>query len=219
MSTHVNDTLFGIPAGSTFLTAALHRPPAPVALIVFATAGAHDSWQTRQTAARRLLELRGNATLDVNLLTATEEERDRRAGRYHLDIAFLADRLCLILTWVRHQPDLRALPLGLFVGGTASAAALRSASHHADQVGAIVSSCGRADLAEDDLAQLKVPTLLLAVAGDTHVVDLNRQASAMIRAPHRLEVIESAAHVLDDVSTDALVAERSAEWFAASLRL
>jgi putative phosphoribosyl transferase len=202
-----------IPAPGISLAGDLHLPATPAGLIVFATAGENDSWRVHEPEVQALLESRGYGTLTVDLLTASEAMQDRDTGEFHLDTDFLADRFCTVLAWIGHQPDLRRLGLGVFLEGMASAAALRAAPHHADQISAIVSRSGRADLAEASLERVTTPTLLIAEASDGHVLDLNREASARIAAPHRLEVLSEADREGGGVSSADLVAARTAEWF------
>ena len=63
---------------------------------------------------------------------------------------------------------------------------------------AVVSRGGRPDLAADRLPYVTAPTLLLVGGRDREVLELNRRAAAMLRCPHRLEVVEGAGHLFEE---------------------
>ena len=56
-------------------------------------------------------------------------------------------------------------------------------------------------------------TLLLVGSRDRDVLELNRRAAAILRCPHRLEVIEGAGHLFAEPGTLERVARLAAEWF------
>ena len=200
-----------IPAGSVVLSGTLRVPPAPTALVVAIFGGQNDSLAAPDRFPIQFLEYRGFATLTVNLLTHREEAEESRSGWYHLDVPFLADRTCLVLAWIRRQTDLCRMPLGFLVQGTAVAGALMSASHH-PEVRAVVSVNGRADLAEDALAGLQVPTLFLVDASRLHDVDLNRYAAGQLRAPHRLDIVQDSDDKIPNSGVARIVGEHAVEW-------
>jgi len=198
-----------IRAGSAVLMGGLGLPAEPKALVVLASAGINDSLAHPDAPIAAGLQTRGFATLTVDLLTAAEETQETASGLYHLDAEFLTHRMCLVLAWIRHQPNLVHLPIGVFVEGMAATAAIGAAVHH-PEIRAIVSVDGRADLVDDVPDKTMAPVLLVAFADDRHVVDLNRKANARMRAPHGLTILSG-----KDVGGDSeeSVAAISGRWF------
>ena len=98
-----------------------------------------------------------------------------------------------------------------------SAAALVAAARRPDRFAAVVSRGGRPDLAGDDLARVRAPTLLLVGDRDPQVLDLNRAAMNRLTAPARLEVIPGATHLFPEPGRLEAVADGAADWFGAHL--
>jgi hypothetical protein len=187
-------------------------PDTSADLIVLVSTDSDLMWRSVNDRIAGDLGERGFATLQVALVTAAEVHVERHDGRYHLDVPFLADRMCAILGWLRHQTAWRMRPVGVVVSGNAAAGVLTAAAHHADQISGIVSLEGRADLAEDSLKQLHVRTLLLAAGKDTHLADLNRYAAANL--PNAcLEILRDATYQFDERRTLDDVVHRTGDWF------
>jgi len=184
----IDTTVVRIRAGSAVLMGSLGLPAEPKALVVLASAGINDSLAHPDAPIAAGLQTRDVATLTVDLLTAPEETQETVSGLYHLDAEFLTNRMCMVLAWIRHQPNLVHLPIGVFVEGMATTAAIGAAVHHAE-IRAIVSVDGRADLVDDVPDKTMAPVLLVAFAEDRHVVDLNRKANARMRSPHSLTIL------------------------------
>ncbi|HET7527574.1 MAG TPA: alpha/beta hydrolase, partial [Burkholderiaceae bacterium] len=85
---------------------------------------AHGSGSSRRSPRNRLvadsLHHRRLGTLLFDLLSESESHD----GANVFDIALLAQRLLQAMAWVRQQPDVKALKLGLFGASTGAAAAL-----------------------------------------------------------------------------------------------
>jgi dienelactone hydrolase len=148
-------------------------------------------------------------TLLFDLLT----EQEGRRRELVFDIPLLAERLEGATRWAIAQRNLRGLPVGYFGASTGAAAALRAAAALGETIRAVVSRGGRPDLAGDRLPLLSAATLLLVGSRDTEVLALNRQASAMLRCPHQLTVIDGADHLFTQPGALATVARLAAEWF------
>ena len=174
-------------------------------------AGANDSYASPSHLTASVLRHRGYGTLTVNLLTPAEEDAERTSGGLHLDVAFLAGRVCQTLGVIRCHPDCRNQPVGVLGEGMAAAGAIVSASHHGE-VQAIVCWNGRADLAGDALKQTSAPTLLIVSRDQPHVADLNRKAAASLGSIKALEIMG-----VPSLETDAarVIGERTADWFDA----
>ncbi|MFB9433763.1 hydrolase, partial [Streptoalloteichus tenebrarius] len=82
-----------------------------------------------------------------------------------------------------------------------------------DRVAAVVSRGGRPDLAGEALAAVRAPTLLVVGGHDTQVLQLNRQAAALLGGPHELSVVPGASHLFGEPGALAKVAELAAAWF------
>jgi putative phosphoribosyl transferase len=177
---------------------------------------AHGSGSSRHSPRNRFvaeeLNRAGLATLLLDLLT--EQEAGDRANVF--DTALLAERLHDATDWVREW--LRDLPVGYFGASTGAAAALLAAADPNCPVRAIVSRGGRPDLAAPRLPEVAAPTLLIVGGRDGTVLDLNRQAQAMLRCENRLDVVPGATHLFEEPGALEKVAELAADWFAAHLR-
>lgn len=82
---------------------------------------------------------------------------DRQTRHLRFDIGLLAARLVGATDWLAEQPATRSLPIGYFGASTGSGAALVAAAERPNLVSAIVSRCGRPDLASTVLAPALLP--------------------------------------------------------------
>jgi putative phosphoribosyl transferase len=103
--------------------------------------------------------------------------------------------------------------LGYFGSSTGAGAALVAAAQSTIVISAIVSRGGRPDLAGTALAGVKAPTLLVVGEGDPTVLQLNRQARAMMQSPNDLRLVRGATHLFEEPGALEQVAELAAEWF------
>jgi putative phosphoribosyl transferase len=178
---------------------------------------AHGSGSSRHSPRNRMVaeHLRGAgfATMLADLLTADEERHDAATATLRFDIGLLASRVVAAVDWLLDEPTTARLPLGLFGASTGAAAALATAAHRPDAVGAIVSRGGRPDLAGEELALVRAPTLLIVGARDEMVLQLNRRAADRLRAVHGLRIVAGATHLFEEPGALEQVAGWSAEWF------
>ncbi|MBW3668988.1 MAG: dienelactone hydrolase family protein [Actinobacteria bacterium] len=192
-------------------------PSPAVATVVFA----HGSGSSRHSPRNRMvaehLRSRGLATLLLDLLTAEEEAVDLRTRELRFDIALLSTRVAVAARWAAGAPDVGGRPVGLFGASTGAAAALVAAARLPDVVGAVVSRGGRPDLADDALAAVRAPTLLLVGGLDDVVIGLNREAHNRMDAERRLDVIPGATHLFEEPGTLEAVARRAGDWFLTHL--
>jgi pimeloyl-ACP methyl ester carboxylesterase len=199
--------------GALALPGMLDRPGDAAGVIVFA----HGSGSSRSSPRNRfvagVLQQRGLATLLFDLLTE-EEAADRRNV---FAIPLLASRVGEALDWLASRPDLARLPVGLFGASTGAAAALCAAAQRPDAVAAVVSRGGRPDLAGDDLARVRAPTLLIVGGDDREVLDLNRAALALLGGPKQLAVVPAATHLFEEPGTLQTAAAWAADWFGRHL--
>jgi len=206
------DTVFDL--GEVELPARLVMPLAPGGCVVFAHGSGSGRLSPRNLAVARKLAGQGFAAQLFDLLT------EREAGRRELvfDIALLAERLALVTRHALGDARLSRLPIGFFGASTGAAAALRAAAAEGPEVSAVVSRGGRPDLAGDQLADVRAPTLLIVGSEDREVLELNHRAAAMLRCDHELVVVSGAGHLFEEAGALERVAALAGDWFARHLR-
>jgi len=206
-----------VPDGRARLTADLSVPESPRGIVIFAHGSGSGRHSPRNQAVAQALQSCGLATLLADLLTADEEVVDRVTARLRFDIALLGRRVVALVDWVRQQPELRPLRIGLFGASTGAAAALVAAAARPNDVAAVVSRGGRPDLAGTALPQVSAPTLLLVGSLDTEVIDLNQWAKVRLRGPVSLSVVPGATHLFEEPGTLEEVAAQAGTWFVTCL--
>jgi dienelactone hydrolase len=208
-----------IPLGVRHLRLAgnLDMPEEPTGLVVFAHGSGSSRHSPRNQYVAGVLQRQGLATLLVDLLTSAEELIDERTGQFRFDIKMLADRLVVIIDWLRGRHDTAALPYGLFGASTGAGAALVAAAARPHDVAAVVSRGGRADLAGTALSHVMAPTLLVVGGLDVAVVNMNRDAMAQMQAPVTLEIVHGATHLFEEPGALQRVAELAGDWFVEHL--
>ena len=162
----------------------------------------------------RVLRQAGIGTLLMDLLT--QEEDAVYATRFDIDL--LTDRLLLATKWLQEQQDTQNLVIGYFGASTGAAAALKEAAVVGSALGAVVSRGGRPDLAEIALVHVQSPTLFIVGGNDHVVVQLNRDAYAMLRGTKQLVVIPDATHLFEEPGALEEVARLATQWFKRYLR-
>lgn len=194
------------------LGATLSEPPHARGLIIFAHGSGSSRFSARNRFVAESLVARGFATLLLDLLTTDEDEADRRTAEYRFDISLLARRVERATAWWRQHGSTPDLKPGYFGASTGAAAALLAASVR-DDIFAVVSRGGRPDLAGAGLPKVSAPTLLIVGSLDTVVIGLNREAAALMRAPHELAIVPGAGHLFEEPGTLEEVARLAGEWF------
>lgn len=182
-------------------------------LVVFAHGSGSSRRSPRNRAVARTLNDAGFATLLFDLLTEPESQ-DRRLV---FDIDLLAGRLERVTQIVRETPPTYQLPIGYFGASTGAAAALSAAAAVGDDVRAVVSRGGRADLAGDRLRDVVAPTLLIVGSRDPEVLELNRRAAEHLPREHRVTVVDGAGHLFEEPGALEAVARLAGDWFTVHL--
>jgi putative phosphoribosyl transferase len=207
-----------IPVGEVTLDGDLAVPPGASGLVVFAHGSGSSRHSPRNRRVARLLQANGLGTLLFDLLTAREEREDDGTGRWRFDIEQLAERLVSVVRWVKAQPIVSDLGVGLFGASTGGAAAIVAAAKLGELVQAVVSRGGRPDLAGTALARVKVPTLLIVGQRDRPVLQLNRDAFGQLTCPRQLAIVPGATHLFEEEGALEEVARLASAWFARHLR-
>lgn len=200
--------------GQATLEGNLTIPAGATGVVLFAHGSGSSRQSPRNRFVARQLQDAGIATLLIDLLTATEEQRDRATAQLRFDIPLLAERLIGATTWLGHEPDTTRLAVGYFGASTGAAAALVAAARIPDRVAAVVSRGGRPDLAGQALGQVRAPTLLIVGGDDRIVIALNQSALEQLRTPRQeLVIIPGAGHLFEEPGTLEQVAQHATDWF------
>lgn len=195
----------------------LSTPDHAHGIIVFAHGSGSSRLSPRNQQVASVLQVAGFATLLFDLLTSEEHGHDAQTAEYRFNIPLLARRLSGALDWLRTQPALAHLHVGLFGASTGAAAALCAAAERPDDVRAVVSRGGRPDLARDALSLVKAPTLLIVGELDTQVLELNRVAADRLLCEHEIAIVHGATHLFEEPGTLEQAARLAREWFTARL--
>jgi len=197
----------------------LSIPDEPKGLVVFVHGSGSNHHSPRNQYVAQALQDSGLATLLFDLLTVPEETIDLRSRHLRFDIDLLARRTMGVLEWLDLQPFAYELKRGLFGASTGAAAALMAAAELPEKVDAVVSRGGRPDLADEALANVQAPTLLIIGGDDETVIDLNNQALAKMspELDKKLMIVPGASHLFEEPGTLEQAAELARDWFLAHL--
>ena len=193
---HTHAALLGIPSGAR-------------GIVVFVHGSGSSRLSPRNNYVAEVLRDAGMATLLFDLLTEAEDRDYER----RFDIDLLTRRLIEATYWLQEQAQTRDLAIAYFGASTGAAAALKAAAVPDSAVVAIASRGGRPDLAGDALPKVHAPVLLLVGGEDHAVIEMNRQAAALLRAPHEIVIVPGATHLFEEPGTLEQVAARAGDWF------
>jgi putative phosphoribosyl transferase len=209
MSSHLKDQLVTIISGTLSLSGVLAIPAKAKGIVLFAHGSGSGRFSPRNRFVAQHLQQGGIGTLLIDLLMKDEEDDRHKV----FDIDLLADRVLTASAWLHNDARTRPFPLGYFGASTGAGAALQAAARASLHVGAIVSRGGRPDLAEDYLAQVTAPTLLLVGGEDHPVIEMNRHAYRLLRCPKQLTIIPGATHLFEEPGALEQVTEQALAWF------
>jgi putative phosphoribosyl transferase len=211
-----NDQDVQIPAAQVTLSGELNIPQHAAGVVVFAHGSGSSRHSPRNRHVAQTIRDAGLGTLLFDLLTRDEEAIDAYPRHLRFDIDLLAERLINATYWLNGEFDhMRA---GYFGASTGAAAALVAAAQLGEIVGAVVSRGGRPDLAADSLALVKAPTLLIVGGLDYPVIEMNRQAYALLECEKEIEIVPGATHLFEEPGRLEQVAHLAAKWFQTHLR-
>lgn len=205
--------------GQVTLNADLTLPnEQPVGVILFAHGSGSSRLSPRNRQVAESLVERGLATVLLDLLTDEEEREDQITRELRFNIPMLAGRLTGAVDWLREDPDLGQLPVGLFGASTGAAAALISAAHRPGHIAAVVSRGGRPDLAGDSLPRVDAPTLFIVGGEDTPVIDMNKGAASQMKCNVHTEIVPGATHLFEEPGKLEEVSRLAGDWFTEKLQ-
>jgi len=194
-------------AGGVELKGTLTVPPDARAMVVFAHGSGSGRSSPRSAYVAGVLQSAHVATLLADLLS-WEESRDPRR---QFDDALLAQRLLAVVRWVKGEPEVRDLRLGLHAANTGVAATLVAAADE-PEVGALVLRGGRPDQAGPALPFVAAPTLLLVGADDARGLQHCHAALRELRCPHELVVVAGAGYLFEEHGVLREAARHTREW-------
>jgi putative phosphoribosyl transferase len=211
MAMKLRHTEVGLPAGEDWLDGILAHSPATHALVVVAERSGSMLTTSRGAFINSALQHAGFATLHVGLLSHDEE---RHAPDTWHQVSTLAARLGAVLEWIRHQPALKELPLGIVSREAAAAAMIRVAARNPELLHAIACRDGRPDLAGmEPLRSLSLPLMLVTGELDSETGAQNRQVQELLIGPNELVVIHGASHSFTEPGTLDLASRHIVRWF------
>jgi len=208
-----SETRVDIELDDVTLDGKLAVPDDAPGIVVFAHGSGSSRHSPRNNYVAEVIRSRGLGTLLFDLLTEPEDRV--RANRF--DIPLLTDRLIGTVDWLRAREADSGRNIGLFGSSTGAAAALRAAARRED-IAAVVSRGGRADMASEVFKEVDSPTLLIVGGDDTQVLDLNREADAQLACETELHVVAGAGHLFSAEGELEEVADVATDWFADELR-
>ncbi|MBI4278046.1 MAG: dienelactone hydrolase family protein [Armatimonadetes bacterium] len=206
-----------IPAGPVTLQGDLDIPEGAAGVVLFAHGTGSSRHSPRNRYVATVLREAGLGTLLMDLLTTEEEAVDLRTRHLRFDVILLTERLQAAVEWLAGHPRTRGLPVGCFGASTGAAAALAAAAARPDLIRAVVSRGGRPDLAGPMLPRVQAPTLLIVGSLDLPVLDMNRDALALLECEKELAVVPGASHLFEEPGTLEEVARLAAMWFVRCL--
>ena len=207
-----------VPVAEVVLQGDLSMPSAPKGIVVFAHGSGSSRHSPRNRYVAEVLNEHSLGTLLIDLLTPDEEQEDKVTGHLRFDINLLTRRLVAITDWLTSPARGRSRDsIGLFGASTGTAAALMTAAQLPDTVKAIVSRGGRPDLAGSAASLVRAPILLIVGGKDTAVLQMNRDAMALMKCKTELKIIPGATHLFEERGALAQVASLAADWYTTHL--
>jgi putative phosphoribosyl transferase len=197
-----------IPVDDVTLEGRLAIPREAREIILFSHGSGSSRFSPRNTRVASHLQRNGFGTLLFDLLTALED----RKYENRFDIERLTERLVKVTQWLEEQDVAKDCHFGYFGASTGAASALKAAAM-LPEISAVVSRGGRPDLAWESLSKVRCPVLLIVGSLDREVIELNRGALQLIRAPKRLSLIPGATHLFEEPGCMEQVCKLSADWF------
>lgn len=186
-------------------------------VVIFAHGTGSDHRSPRNTDVAARLRQAGHATFLIDLLN----EHERTDDLAPFDPYLQAGHILSAIRWVHEQSGISKPRIGLFGAGSGAGAALiaagRAAEH--DNLVAVVCRGGRPDLADQWLAGVDTPTLLIVGERDSTVLGLNREALGQMTCESALHIVANADRLFDGPGQLDQVADLASQWFGDHLHL
>ncbi len=207
------EKLIQIKHQDVILEGMLKVPESAQGIVLFAHGSGSSRFSPRNNFVANILNEAGLATLLIDLLSKQEDEIYQT--RFNIDL--LAQRLNIVIQWLKGQLNTKNLNLGIFGASTGAAAALRVAAELKEEVQAVISRGGRPDLAMDVLQHVTAPTLFIVGGNDSVVIELNQEAYERLTTFKKFEIIPNATHLFEELGCLEEVAGLAEKWFSKHL--
>lgn len=194
------------------LPGTLTIPPDPIGLVLFSHGSGSSRFSPRNRFVAQIFNENQMATLLIDLLTPAEEKIDQVTREYRFDIPLLASRLESIIDWLQNNASTKHLKIALVGSSTGAASALIAAANQGETISSVVSRGGRPDLAGNALRKVVSPTLFIIGGDDNVVIELNKQAYALLHAKKKIEIVPGATHLFEEPGTLEEAARRASIW-------
>jgi putative phosphoribosyl transferase len=203
-----------LPAEHVWLDGLLAHAPDVLGLAVILQTSVGQHQESREAYLAASLQRAGYATLILDLITRYEDSRDPDI-RYNVPL--LATRVIAASEWIRHQPQLKRLAVGLVAAGTGCGAAVRAAARAPERFSTLVCRAGRPDLAgAGPLRTQRAPLRLLVGSLDSNQAML-RQAYSLVTAIKEWRTVEGAGELFLEPGTLETAGRLTAEWLGRHL--
>jgi len=212
LSTHVEQV--SVPYANGAIDGVLWLPDDPVGVVLLADG--RSGYRVKPPIDYVGTVLR-NARLGTFWLDLSRESEADHTGGDPGGLTQLLEAAC---DWLRGHHGLNDVPVGLFGAGASVAAVLQLAARLGSKVFAVVLRGGRPDLAaQDNLARVNAPTLLIAGSLDERLVGIDRAIYAALRCKKRLEIIPGATHTFGEPGSMEVVARLTRAWYLQNVRV
>jgi putative phosphoribosyl transferase len=197
----------------TIIKGDLYLPLKAKGIVIFAHGAGSSRLSPRNQRVARILYEADLASLLMDLLSEEEDQLDIFTRKLRFDIPLLAGRVDNATEWILKDERTKRLPIGYFGASTGAAAALVASIQRPETIHAIVSRGGRPDLADNVLAEVKPPTLLIVGSEDTSVLEKNQSAFKKLNSEKRLVIIQGATHLFEEPGKLDQAAIFAKRWF------
>lgn len=187
-------------------------PEHPSAVIILCLGSEDSRFCPRIHFITQQLQRRGFATFIFDILSKEEGKI------YSFNPSLAVERLIKLTRSLKKLPEVRNTPIGYLGTGSGTATAVAAAASLQRQVSTIVSCSGYPNPAEDHLAQIEIPVLLIAGQLNTQTVASSRQTLHNLSGTGNLAVIvQETIDLFDEERVLEQVTEITSEWFTKHL--
>lgn len=203
-----------IPVGKSGITATISKPDVANSIVIFAHGLGSSRFSPRNVRVAKHLQEAGFATLLCDLHNNDERNKDD----IHFDLHGMAQRLELIILWLKNQTQYETLDLALFGSSTGAAVAVKVSAELQGVIKALVCRGGRLNLAREYLDKITAPTLLIVGELDFKLLEAQNTFLRLLNTKKELAIIPGASHLFEEPNKLDEVGKISVEWFTKFLK-
>jgi putative phosphoribosyl transferase len=181
-----------------------------LALLAHGGGSSRNSYRNRYIAGR--LRLAGYATMRVDLLTRDEQLTDDTDQSLRFDVNAIASRLTAVFDWATRERVPGVIRTVLIGASTGAAAALMTAARRPGLISGVVARAGRVDLAEQSLAHVRAPVLMVVGTADPDTLWKNADAARQLRTRASLVRVRGAGHSFLEPGALGTATEEIVKW-------